>query len=180
MSWEQLSAWCVEFSFGVVPLAVGLLLQSTVLLMLGLAAGRLVRSKGAAIQSSVYRTTLAAVILCPAASLLLDRVGMEGLFLGLPPVAQLSGHGTQPIVETRDVVISDPVPTVPVDIETSFSNEPLWDHVLAEESIVGPLPPPTETDEIAVFVSVILKRSSSSSQHSISALLKTLPLEQYA
>ena len=62
MSWEYLSAWCVESSSGVVPLAAGLLLQSTVLLVLGLAAGRLVHSRGAAVQSAVYRTTLVAVI----------------------------------------------------------------------------------------------------------------------
>ena len=41
------------------------MVQSTALLALGLLAGRLVRKAGAAVQSGVYRTTLAAVLVCP-------------------------------------------------------------------------------------------------------------------
>lgn len=79
MSWEQASAWFVGLSYGSVQAAAAVLLQSTVLIGLGLVAGRLLRTRGAALQSAVYRTTLVAVVLCPAASLLWDRAGVEGL-----------------------------------------------------------------------------------------------------
>ncbi len=86
MFWEQVSAWFLGFSSGSVQLAAVLLLQSTVLIALGLVAGRLLRKKGAAIQSAVYRTTLVAVICCPAASSLFQRAGLQGLAVVLPKV----------------------------------------------------------------------------------------------
>ena len=45
-----------------VGIALTWLAQSTVLLVIGLLAGRLVRKSGPAVQSAVYRTTLAAVL----------------------------------------------------------------------------------------------------------------------
>ncbi|MHC4178075.1 MAG: M56 family metallopeptidase, partial [Planctomycetota bacterium] len=86
MLWEQVSAWFVGLSYDGVQLAAVVLLQSTVLTGLGLVAGRFVRTKGAALESAVYRTTLAAVILCPAASLALQRAGVEGFAVVLPRV----------------------------------------------------------------------------------------------
>ncbi len=75
-------------SCGIVPqtlmtslAGVGLtwLVQSTALLALGLLAGRLVKTAGAAVQSAVYRTTLAAVLVCPVASVDPDRGGLRRL-----------------------------------------------------------------------------------------------------
>lgn len=86
MSWEEVSASLLGLSCSSLQFAFVLLVQSTALTGLGLAAGRLVRKKGAAIQSAVYRTTLVAVILCPAASLLLQLAGIEGLAGVLPKV----------------------------------------------------------------------------------------------
>ena len=60
------------------------LCQSGALLLLGLLAGRLLRGRGPAVQSTVYRTTLAAVLACPPASLLLGAAGFAGLNLRLP------------------------------------------------------------------------------------------------
>jgi beta-lactamase regulating signal transducer with metallopeptidase domain/protocatechuate 3,4-dioxygenase beta subunit len=59
------------------------LAQSSVLLALGLLAGRLLRRFGPAVQSGVYRTTLAAVLICPFASLFLGAAGFDGLSLRL-------------------------------------------------------------------------------------------------
>jgi hypothetical protein len=59
------------------------LAQSTVLLILGLAAGRLLKSSGPAVQSAVYRTALVAVLVCPVVSALLAGMGYEGLTLRL-------------------------------------------------------------------------------------------------
>ncbi len=63
------------------------LVQSSVLLMLGLLAGRLLRRSGPAMQSCVYRTTLAAVLICPLASAALSAVGFDALSLRLPSSA---------------------------------------------------------------------------------------------
>jgi len=66
-------------------LALTWLVQSSVLLALGLLAGRLIRKLGPAVQSAVYRTTLAAVLVCPLASGILAWGGLDGLSFMLPP-----------------------------------------------------------------------------------------------
>ena len=63
------------------------LVQSSVLLALGLAAGRLLRRSGPAVQSGVYRTTLAAVLVCPFGSAALGVAGFDGFSLRLPAAA---------------------------------------------------------------------------------------------
>ena len=63
------------------------LVQSSFLLALGLLAGRVLRSWGPAVQSGVYRTTLAAVLICPVASAALSAAGFDGLSLELPSPA---------------------------------------------------------------------------------------------
>lgn len=65
------------------PLITGLI-QSTLLLAVGLLAGRLLRKRGPAVQSALYRTTLAAIFLCPVASALVAAMGFNGLLVRLP------------------------------------------------------------------------------------------------
>jgi len=60
------------------------LIQSTVLLALGLLAGRLLKRTGPAVQSAWYHTMLVAVLLCPCASMLLATIGFTGLMVHLP------------------------------------------------------------------------------------------------
>ena len=72
------------------------LVQSSVLLALGLVAGRYLRRSGPAVQSGVYRTTLAAVLVCPFASARLGAAGFDGLSLRLPS----PGKETSPDVVT--------------------------------------------------------------------------------
>ena len=81
------------------------LIQSTVLLALGLLAGRLLKRTGPAVQSAWYRTTLAAVLLCPCASMLLAAMGFTGLMVHLP--GQITADGAEgpsisPLMTTRD------------------------------------------------------------------------------
>lgn len=57
------------------------LAQSSLLIVLGIAAGRGVRRRGPALQSVLYRTTLAAVLICPIASAVLAATGFEGVNL---------------------------------------------------------------------------------------------------
>ena len=71
------------------------LVQSSVLLALGLLAGRLLRRSGPAVQSGVYRTTLVAVLVCPFASAALSAAGFDGLSLRLPsPVTPSRARAT--------------------------------------------------------------------------------------
>lgn len=58
--------------------------QSSALLLLGLLAGRLMKRTGPAVESGVYRTTLAAVLVCPLASMLVSAAGHDELTLRLP------------------------------------------------------------------------------------------------
>ncbi len=71
------------------------LIQSTVLLAAGLLAGRLLRRRGPAIQSAWYRTTLAAVLFCPIASMAMAAMGFSGLVLHWPStIASEPARGT--------------------------------------------------------------------------------------
>jgi len=81
------------------------LIQSTVLLALGLLAGRLLKRTGPAVQSAWYRTTLVAVLLCPCASMLLAAIGFTGLMVHLPGKIAADGAQSQsisPLMTTRD------------------------------------------------------------------------------
>ena len=62
---------------GSLAFAVHWLLQSTLLLGVGLVLGRLLQSRGSAVQSAVYRTTLVAVLLCPFATWSLSQAGLS-------------------------------------------------------------------------------------------------------
>jgi beta-lactamase regulating signal transducer with metallopeptidase domain len=68
----------------VVGFAANWLLQSTLLIAAGLTLGWLVRHRGSALQSVIYRTTLTAVILCPLATFLLSQGGISGWSIEMP------------------------------------------------------------------------------------------------
>jgi|GEM_PF-2546635 len=65
-------------------LAVNLLLQTTLVLVVGLTAAHLIRARRAALQSCVLRSTLAAVLICPVVSQVLYAVGIPGFRIELP------------------------------------------------------------------------------------------------
>ncbi len=84
MAWQFLTTG----SWNAAGLILTWLIQSTALLALGLLAGRLLRRRGPAVQSAVYRTTLVAVIFCPVASMSMAAMGFNGLLIQLPaPIA---------------------------------------------------------------------------------------------
>src|SRR5689334_9338701 len=67
-------------SDGVGSAAVNVFVQSSAVILAGLfAAAVLGRRRGAAVRSAVLRATLAAVALCPLASLAAGRVGVHAL-----------------------------------------------------------------------------------------------------
>jgi len=96
----------------IVAFGLNWFLQSTILISAGLFAGWLLRARGSAFQSAVYRTTLLAVLLAPIASLSMDLLGLEGWSLKLPP--------TFAFQRTQELAI---VPAVTVDRDSPpFSN----------------------------------------------------------
>ncbi len=83
MTWQAMTAG----SLAPAELLLTWLVQSSVLLAIGLILGRASRRWGPAVQSAVYRTTLAAVLLCPIASSSMAAMGFGGWVLRLPQVA---------------------------------------------------------------------------------------------
>lgn len=108
MTWQTISGGAVLAS----EFALDWLIQSTVLLAVGLAVGRLLRPAGAAVQSACYRATLAAVLACPMASAALLGAGIDGTRIRLaaaepPEVAPVPAF---PAVGPVSGEISGPVP----------------------------------------------------------------------
>jgi beta-lactamase regulating signal transducer with metallopeptidase domain/protocatechuate 3,4-dioxygenase beta subunit len=80
MTWDLLA----EGSKALAEFGLTWLCQSSALLATGLLAGRMLRRSGPAVQSAIYRTALAAVFICPVASVLLAKAGFDGVVLRLP------------------------------------------------------------------------------------------------
>jgi len=74
----------VQLSNLAITLAANLLAQTTLLIAGGFFAARFLRANGAALQSAILRMTLAAVLLCPGASLGLSAMGVRGLVFYWP------------------------------------------------------------------------------------------------
>ena len=121
------------------------LVQSGALILVGLLAAMLLRRKGAALQSAIYRTTLAAVMICPAISLAFQSLGVPCITLtSLMP----QNVSAPPEVKSQDAPIeiasvdySPPgfalPPTVPLE------PEPFWFTVCGEIPLIEP-PLPAE------------------------------------
>ncbi|HQU41885.1 MAG TPA: hypothetical protein PK867_03700 [Pirellulales bacterium] len=84
MQWLQAQMALLDAARAVVSFAANWLLQSTLLIAAGLAVAWLLGRRASALQSAVYRTTLAAVIVCPLATALLARGGVSGWSVELP------------------------------------------------------------------------------------------------
>ena len=68
MFWTSIFIEPMEVLFAGTQAALNVFVQSTVLIGIGLAAGWILRAKGAAVRSVVYRTTFVVVLLCPVLS----------------------------------------------------------------------------------------------------------------
>jgi len=84
MSWLHVETMLLDVGRATVGFAVNWLLQSTLLIVAGIVTGSLLRHRGSAVQSIVYRTTLVAALVCPLASGLLSFVGLSGWSLEMP------------------------------------------------------------------------------------------------
>ena len=84
MSWLRIQMAVLDAASVLVSFATNWLLQSTLLIVAGLAIALLSHRRGSALQSAIYRTTLATVIICPLASGLLALAGGSGWSLPMP------------------------------------------------------------------------------------------------
>ena len=78
MQWAHIELALVDWAQGAVEFAANWLLQSTVLILAGLAVGRLLLRQGSAVQSVVFRTTLVSVLLCPLLTWAISTAGVSG------------------------------------------------------------------------------------------------------
>ncbi|TWT90290.1 Regulatory protein BlaR1 [Pseudobythopirellula maris] len=84
MSWLSTHAVGIDVLVSVIGFAANWMLQSTLLVSIGLLVGALLRKSGSAAQSLVYRTTLAAALVCPVATFALSQAGYSGWAIGMP------------------------------------------------------------------------------------------------
>src|SRR3954463_16635725 len=84
MSWVEMATILLDVGRTTIGLAVNWLIQSTLLIAGGLAVGYLLRHRGSAVQSAVYRMTLVAVLVCPLATWGLSLLGVSGWSLQMP------------------------------------------------------------------------------------------------
>lgn len=152
MSWLHSQMALLSVSTTIVELALNWLLQSTLLSGLGLLGGRLLQRRGSAVQSVVYRTTLAAVLLCPIASAGLWLAGVSGWSVALPepwtvaavtvdatPTAPPTPRQLEPL-ETLEANRFVPPPLIDATTETdSLSTQPLPPQQFPPQETAGPI-----------------------------------------
>jgi beta-lactamase regulating signal transducer with metallopeptidase domain len=85
----------VDVAFSTIEFCLNWLLQSSLLIGGGMVVGRILRKRGSAVESVVYRTTLVAVILCPLATWSLSSTGISGWSIEIfrPWSGQLANSG---------------------------------------------------------------------------------------
>ena len=84
MNWLETQMATMIAAAGAAGFALNWLIQSTLLIAAGLVLAACLRGKGSAVQSLVYRTTLAAVLICPLATWGLGQIGVSGWSIAIP------------------------------------------------------------------------------------------------
>lgn len=100
LPWQDWLEWAATAGLNV-------LLQSTVLLVIGTSAAGLARGRGAAVQAAILRATLISVVLCPALAAMLGLAGVQGITVRLPNRV----HETRPSVQesaTQATAVREP------------------------------------------------------------------------
>ena len=125
MTWALLQGWIPGLSNNAVAMAAGFLVQSTIIITVGLALAYILRKRGAAAQSAVLRAFLAAVFLCLPITFLLQRAGVRGVTFEIPLAASLtavrshseapaSHFDKKPVLAPQERTSPNPVQSVPV------------------------------------------------------------------
>ncbi len=113
MSWLRVQIVLLDAASALVTFAANWLLQSTLLIAAGLVVAWLARRRGAAVQSAIYRTTLAAIVVCPLATLFLSLNGVSGWSLPMPVAWQyeelpaLASAELDGVIETAQIGLSE-------------------------------------------------------------------------
>lgn len=128
MGWLELETNFFDAARVATGLATNWLIQSTLLIAGGLAVGFLIRHRGSAVQSAVYRTTLVAVLLCPFAAWSLSRLGVSGWSLAMPSAYEVATKTAPP------AAVAVPETAPPTEI-TANSTRPI------EQASLPPVPP---------------------------------------
>ena len=102
---SQWMTWLAENSAWLAQSSVNFFLQSTVLILFGLIAARLLKKHGSAIQSAVYRATLVAVIVCPIGAFGLGYCGFSGWTLELPKATNRVSVAVAPVDATNEALV---------------------------------------------------------------------------
>ncbi|MBT4485688.1 MAG: hypothetical protein HOC71_18630, partial [Candidatus Latescibacteria bacterium] len=76
--------WLLTISNIAVPIFTNLMVQSTILSLMGLYAAYTFRNKSAIFQSLILRAFLAAALICPLISVIIDATGMTGIIFDIP------------------------------------------------------------------------------------------------
>ena len=84
MNWLNLQMSALDTATTGISFAANWMLQSSVLISVGLAMGWLLRKQGAAVQSVVFRTTMLAALVCPLATIGLSLTGASGWSVSMP------------------------------------------------------------------------------------------------
>ncbi len=117
----DLQARLLNCLVGVTELGLNWLVQSTLLIALGLFIGRLLRGLGAAAQSAIYRTTLIAVLCCPLVAWTLALSGSPSCSIPLPSAWTSLDHRIAPSDSDEEPVVANDV--APDDIVIANSGQ---------------------------------------------------------
>jgi len=141
MSTLPLPVRMLEVAAGLTELGIVWLVQSTLILAAGLAAGWLIARRGPALQSALYRTTLVAIAACPLVAWLLSSAGaVTGL--SLPTLNVVTRANESPsktdvsAVDESSMAVVERTPNQTTDIGTSIEHdtEPVDRHVATVSS----------------------------------------------
>ena len=79
-----LPEWLFNISNYAVLVGANLIVQSTIILIMGLCAACALRNKGAAVQSLIFRIFLVAVLVCPVVLIFIDIKGLSVVTYTIP------------------------------------------------------------------------------------------------
>ncbi len=142
MSGYALFGGGLELAAGLTELALHWLVQSTLVIAVGLAVAALLRKRTPALRSVVYQTTLLTALACPAAACLLSTAGLTFIAIELPSARY----------ERLEIVPAPPEPVEVVPQPVSPPSEPFVqsaaDDELRPEQAEAGLADPLLADQI--------------------------------
>lgn len=124
MNWLGTQTALFDIALNTIEFALNWLLQSSLLIVVGLVIGKLFSQWGSAIQSAVYRTTMVAVLICPIATLCLSQTGVTGWSVELPGnwgQQQATNEAVETGRPTHAIVAENTAPT-PISSTTEISD----------------------------------------------------------